>query len=77
METIAIIGTGISGLGCAYFLQQRYQLTLYEKSDYVGGLCRTVTFKGNRMDVGGHRFFSKSDRVMKWWTEVMPVFFGR
>jgi predicted NAD/FAD-binding protein len=43
METIAIIGTGISGLGCAYFLQQRYQLTLYEKSDYVGGHSHTVS----------------------------------
>ena len=43
METIAIIGTGISGLGCAYFLQHRYQLTLYEKSDYVGGHSHTVS----------------------------------
>jgi uncharacterized protein len=43
METIAIIGTGISGLGCAHFLQHRYQLTLYEKSDYVGGHSHTVS----------------------------------
>jgi uncharacterized protein len=43
METIAIIGTGISGLGCAYFLQHRYQLTLYEKSDYVGGHSHTLS----------------------------------
>jgi predicted NAD/FAD-binding protein len=43
METIAIIGTGISGLGCAHFLQHRYQLTLYEKSDYVGGHSNTVS----------------------------------
>jgi len=42
MPTLAIIGTGISGLGCAHFLQHRYQLTLYEKSDYVGGHSNTV-----------------------------------
>src|ERR1700681_615207 len=49
METIAIIGTGISGLGCAHFLQHRYQLTLYERSDYVGGHSNTV----NVEDDGG------------------------
>src|ERR1700680_738930 len=49
METIAIIGTGISGLGCAHFLQHRYQLTLYERSDYFGGHSNTV----NVEDEGG------------------------
>ena len=39
----------------------------------MGGISRTVRYKGNRMDIGGHRFFSKSDRVMNWWIEVMPV----
>ncbi len=39
----------------------------------MGGISRTVRYKGNRMDIGGHRFFSKSDRVMKWWLEVMPL----
>ena len=43
MERIAIIGTGIAGLGCAHFLQHRYQLTLYEKSDYVGGHSHTLS----------------------------------
>ncbi|MGH8230403.1 MAG: NAD(P)/FAD-dependent oxidoreductase [Steroidobacteraceae bacterium] len=46
METIAIIGTGISGLGCAHFLQHRYQLTLYEKAGYVGGHTNTVRVPG-------------------------------
>jgi uncharacterized protein len=42
MERMAIIGTGISGLGCAYFLQNRYQLTVYEKADYIGGHTNTL-----------------------------------
>jgi predicted NAD/FAD-binding protein len=48
METIAIIGTGVAGLGCAHFLQHRYQLTLYEKSDYVGGHSQTLSVEGER-----------------------------
>jgi len=44
-----------------------------EKTDYIGGLSRTVNYKGNRIDIGGHRFFSKSDRVMNWWLEIMPM----
>jgi len=43
-----------------------------EKSEFMGGISRTVNYKGNRMDIGGHRFFSKSDRVMEWWVELMP-----
>src|ERR1700734_3228786 len=39
----------------------------------MGGISRTVTSKGNRIDIGGHRFFSKSDRVMNWWTSMLPV----
>ena len=46
---------------------------LIEAGTQVGGLSRTVLYKGNRMDIGGHRFFSKSDRVMKWWLDMMPV----
>ena len=39
----------------------------------MGGISRTVNYKGNRMDIGGHRFFSKSDRVMNWWLRIMPL----
>ncbi len=39
----------------------------------MGGLARTVNYKGNRMDIGGHRFFSKSDRVMDWWLRILPI----
>ncbi len=44
-----------------------------EMSEYMGGISRTVNYKGNRIDIGGHRFFSKSDRVMNWWLAMMPV----
>ena len=70
-----IIGAGPAGLTAAFELLKRtdIQPIVLEKSDYMGGISRTVRYKGNRMDIGGHRFFSKSDRVMNWWMEVMPV----
>src|SRR5580658_5097021 len=70
-----IIGAGPAGLTAAFELVKRtdIQPIVLEKSDDMGGISRTVRYKGNRMDIGGHRFFSKSDRVMKWWMDVMPV----
>ena len=69
-----IIGAGPAGLTAALELLRRSNVTplVLEKSEYMGGIARTVRYKGNRMDIGGHRFFSKSDRVMRWWMEVMP-----
>jgi protoporphyrinogen oxidase len=74
-ETAVIIGAGPAGLTAAYELLTRSNVTpiVLEKSEYMGGLSRTVEYKGNRIDIGGHRFFSKSDRVMNWWLEHMPV----
>src|SRR5580698_2735455 len=70
-----IIGAGPAGLTAAFEFVKRtdIQPIVLEKSEDMGGISRTVRYKGNRMDIGGHRFFSKSDRVMKWWMEVMPV----
>src|SRR5580692_1561510 len=70
-----IIGAGPAGLTAAFELVKRtnIQPLVLEKSEDMGGISRTVRYKGNRMDIGGHRFFSKSDRVMKWWMDVMPV----
>jgi protoporphyrinogen oxidase len=70
-----IIGAGPAGLTAAFELIKRtdIQPIVLEKSEDMGGISRTVRYKGNRMDIGGHRFFSKSDRVMKWWLEVMPL----
>lgn len=70
-----IIGAGPAGLTAAYELLTRtdIQPIILERSDYMGGISRTVNFKGNRIDIGGHRFFSKSDRVMEWWSRQMPI----
>lgn len=70
-----IIGAGPAGLTAAYELLTRtdIQPVLLEKSDALGGISRTVNFKGNRIDIGGHRFFSKSDRVMHWWLQILPL----
>src|SRR5258707_9975185 len=70
-----IIGGGPAGLTAAYELLKRtdIQPIVLEKSDMLGGISRTVNYKGNRIDIGGHRFFSKSDRVMEWWLEILPL----
>lgn len=70
-----IIGAGPAGLTAAYELLKRTDIVpiILEKSDMVGGISRTINYKGNRMDMGPHRFFSKSDRVMDWWLKIMPL----
>ncbi|MGA9210942.1 MAG: NAD(P)/FAD-dependent oxidoreductase [Terriglobales bacterium] len=70
-----MIGAGPAGLTAAYELLTRTSLRpiVLERSTYMGGISRTITYKGNRMDIGGHRFFSKSDRVMNWWLEQVPL----
>ncbi|WP_263350332.1 NAD(P)/FAD-dependent oxidoreductase [Acidicapsa acidisoli] len=70
-----IIGAGPAGLTAALELLRRtgVQPVVLEATDAIGGISRTIQYKGNRMDIGGHRFFSKSDRVMQWWMDVMPL----
>ncbi|RFM28223.1 NAD(P)/FAD-dependent oxidoreductase [Deminuibacter soli] len=70
-----IIGAGPAGLTAAYELLKRTDIIpiILEKSGDIGGISKTVNYKGNRMDIGGHRFFSKSDRVMNWWLNILPV----
>ena len=74
-KTALIIGAGPAGLTASFEFLKRTDILpiVLEKGDFMGGISRTVLYKGNRMDIGGHRFFSKSDRVMDWWTAVMPV----
>ncbi|HEX4154429.1 MAG TPA: NAD(P)/FAD-dependent oxidoreductase [Acidobacteriaceae bacterium] len=69
-----IIGAGPAGLTAALeFLRgTEIQPIVLEATEEIGGISRTIRYKGNRMDIGGHRFFSKSDRVMQWWLELMP-----
>jgi protoporphyrinogen oxidase len=74
-KTAVIIGAGPAGLTAAYELITRSAIhpIVLERSEYLGGLARTLWYKGNRMDLGGHRFFSKSDRVMNWWFSHLPL----
>ena len=73
--TAVIIGAGPAGLTAAAELLDRSDVRpiVLEQSDQIGGLSRTVNYRGNRIDIGGHRFFSKSDRVMSWWLKRMPL----
>ncbi len=71
---VAIIGAGPAGLTAAYLLTKRgYSVTVVEKDPvYVGGISRTVELDGYRFDIGGHRFFSKSQQVVDLWNEILP-----
>ncbi|HAN95948.1 MAG TPA: hypothetical protein DCQ98_00245 [Planctomycetaceae bacterium] len=70
-----IIGGGPAGLTAASELLERTSIRpiVLEASDMLGGISRTVNYRGNRIDIGGHRFFSKSDRVMAWWRRLLPI----
>lgn len=75
-EKIAIIaGAGPAGLTAAYELLKRTDIRplVLEMSDALGGIAQTYNYKGNRIDIGGHRFFSKSERVMEWWFNLLPL----
>lgn len=75
-KTAIIIGAGPAGLTAAYELQEQHtgvKPIVFEASDEIGGISKTVNYKGNRIDIGGHRFFSKSDRVMNWWHNILPI----
>lgn len=70
-----IVGAGPAGLTAAYELLDKTNIhpVVFEATDRIGGISQTVNYKGNRMDIGGHRFFSKSSAVMDWWNKVMPL----
>ncbi len=73
-KNVVIIGAGPAGLACALGLSEvsSFNIVIIEKLKTIGGLSRTVEWNGNRMDLGGHRFFTKSDRVMQIWKEILP-----
>ncbi len=74
-KTAIIIGAGPAGLTAAYELITKTDITpiIIEKTNDIGGISKTIIHNGNRIDIGGHRFFSKSDIVMKWWQKIMPI----
>ena len=77
-QSVVIIGGGPAGLTAAWELvknggAQHYDVTVLEATREFGGIARTVKHNGNRMDIGGHRFFSKDDRIMDWWKNILPL----
>ncbi len=75
MKTAIIIGAGPAGLTAAYQLLTTTDILpiIIESDAQVGGLSKTVEYKGNRIDIGGHRFFSKSSKVLNWWLDFLPL----
>ena len=72
---VVVIGAGPAGLTAAYELIAGGQnaIRIFDADVQVGGLSKTVVHHGNRIDIGGHRFFSKSDWVMRWWLDKLPI----
>lgn len=76
MKIACIIGAGPAGLTAAYEILTKTQgITpiIIEEDSCVGGISRTVNADGNRMDIGGHRFFSKSKAVNEFWDDILPT----
>ena len=76
MENVVIIGAGPAGLSCAYHLlknNKKIKVTIIEEDKQVGGISKTISYHGNHMDLGGHRFFTKNDDVLKMWLDILPL----
>lgn len=76
MKKVVIIGAGPAGLTAAYQLlskSKEYEVIILEKDKQVGGISKTVKYKGNRIDIGGHRFFTKNDEIRNLWLSILPV----
>ena len=77
MKKVVIIGAGPAGLTAGYELlkeeNKEYEVIILEADNRIGGISKTVNVDGNRMDLGGHRFFSKDTEVMNFWKELMPL----
>ena len=76
MKTAIVIGAGPAGLTAAYELRRKseeWKIIVLEESAEIGGISRTVSFENCRIDIGGHRFFSKSERINELWAQLMPM----
>jgi len=75
MQNIIIIGAGPAGLCAAHELLKHkdYNIIILEANNAIGGISRTIKIKNNRIDIGGHRFFSKNKRVTDWWESLFPI----
>lgn len=74
-EKAIIMGAGPAGLTAAHELLTKTNIrpVIIEMDAQVGGLSRTINYKGNLMDIGGHRFFSKSEKITDWWLQFLPL----
>ncbi len=75
-KKVIIIGAGPAGLTAGIELLRKskdYKVVILEESNEIGGISKTINYKYNRMDIGGHRFFSKNSEVIKFWTDIMPI----
>ena len=74
-KTAIIIGAGPAGLAAAYYLLKNSDIKplILEETQYIGGISRTHVYNDNRMDLGGHRFFTKNEEVMNLWKEIFPI----
>jgi len=75
MKTTLIIGAGPAGLAAAYQLSKESDIKpiIIEMDNCVGGISKTAMYNGNRIDIGGHRFFSKSKIVNDLWKSILPL----
>ena len=76
MKKVVIIGAGPAGLAAAYKLlteSKEYKVIILEEENKIGGISKTINYHGNRIDIGGHRFFTKSKEVLNFWKEILPV----
>ena len=77
MKTAVVIGAGPAGLTATHELAKRaasgWKVIVLEESPFIGGISRTAVCGSCRIDIGGHRFFTKSKEVNDLWTELMPV----
>ena len=76
MKKAIIIGAGPAGLTAAYTMLKKtkdIKPIIFEATGDIGGISKTVEYHGNRIDIGGHRFFSKNDEVVNLWNEILPL----
>jgi protoporphyrinogen oxidase len=76
VKRFAVIGAGPAGLTAAYKILReipKAQVDVYEATGRIGGISTTIEYKGNRIDIGGHRFFSKNKEVNDFWHSLMPL----
>ncbi len=75
MQYAIIIGAGPAGLTAAYELLTKTEIIpiIIEQDSQAGGLSKTIDYRGNKIDIGGHRFFSKSEKVVNWWLHFLPL----